>query len=95
MSERARLSLHLVRRWPCFPLPEAAVADIEAGLTPRVVMLHDAVLQPDAAQVNADLLDICPLADDCRRRGIPVPDGAVEYDELVDLIASAERVASW
>jgi hypothetical protein len=95
VSSRARLSVHLVRRLPCFPLPDAAVADIEAGFQPRIVAIHDAVLQPLSVQLNVDVLAITVVADDCRRRGIPVPDGALEYAELVDLIATAERVVSW
>jgi len=34
-------------------------------------------------------------AEDCRRRGLGAGGGALEYAEIVDLLAAAERVASW
>jgi hypothetical protein len=87
-------ALHLVRRWPDELVEDVMRDDARAGMTPHLVLLHDGVLQVHLVTLGPDHV-VHAVADDFRRRGIPVPTEAVSYAELVELIAGAERVVSW
>jgi hypothetical protein len=88
-------SVHLVTRPRSDRMvDEAILSDTQTGVASRVVLLHDAVLQPGVVNPAGDHV-VHVGAEDCRRRGIPVPPEAVSYDELAELIAGAERVVSW
>jgi len=86
-------TLHILTR-----LDAAATLAIDAdrrlGREVHVLLLHDQVYLAGSDRVPAcDRLLLG--ADDCRRRGLPLRDGAVEYPEIVDAIAAAARVISW
>ena len=93
--EPRRRSVHLVRRLPSPSVLPATATDVATGLEPHVVLLHDAVMSPEAERPTGDDVTVHLLADDCRRRGLDVPDGAVDYDGLVALMDGAARVVSW
>ena len=90
----SRIAIHLVTGGRPALLDDVLAADSGSGREPVVVALNDAVLDPERMGLPAGAR-VLLLADDCRRRGLPVPDDAVDYDALVDLLASAERVVSW
>jgi hypothetical protein len=87
------ISLHIVTRLRGAALL-AMNSDRTAGRQVHVLLLHDEVYRAVTARTPAcDRLLLG--ADDCRRRGLPLGDGAVEYPAIVDAIASASRVITW
>jgi sulfur transfer complex TusBCD TusB component (DsrH family) len=79
------------------PFVAALEADRARGLDTVVVLIQDAVLF-DAHLAGPAVRERHTwrwLADDLRRRGLPVGNDAVDYDGLVDLMAAAKRVVSW
>lgn len=88
-------TLHLLRSDEGRDGLSAAVgADRDAGVEIWLVLLHD--LGDPWFRIGEAYGDvIVRLADDCRRRGHPVPEESLEYSELVELMAGAVRVTSW
>jgi hypothetical protein len=87
------ISLHVVTRLRGVTLL-AIAADRALGRTVHLLLLHDEVYR-----AGGDRVPPCDRvlvgADDCRRRGLALPDGAVEYPEIVEAIANAAHVVSW
>ena len=92
MSE-APATLHIVTRLRGATLL-AMAADRAAGRRVQVLLLHDEVYRHDPSRFPA-VDRFLVGADDCRRRGLEPPAGAVEYPAIVEAIASASRVISW
>jgi hypothetical protein len=91
----APYAVHLLRGVRPGVAPAAAVAaDRAAGRQAWLVLVHDLV-EPGAADGLPDGDVVVRLAPDCRRRGLAVPEGSLEYDDLVDLLAGATRVTGW
>lgn len=93
MSDTPEISLHLVTRMRGATLL-AINADRGLGRKVHLVLLHDEVYR--AGSHRTPPCDRLMLgADDLRRRGLPLTEGAVEYPAIVDAIASASRVMTW
>jgi hypothetical protein len=89
----AGVSLHIVTRLRGAALL-AMNADRNAGREVHVLLLHDEVYR--AGTERTPPCDRLLLgADDCRRRGLPLGEGTVEYPAIIDAIASASRVMTW
>jgi hypothetical protein len=76
------------------PALAAVEADRALGHEVHCVLLHDAVYAFGSEQApRCDRLSVG--ADDLRRRGLPPTDSALEYADIVEAMAGAERVVSW
>jgi hypothetical protein len=76
-------------------LRDCIQAHAEAGLEVRVVLLHDAVARAAWVRTMPEVSSVHARAEDCRRRSLAVPAGALEDAEIIALLARASRVASW
>lgn len=93
MAAEPPVTLHLVTRFRGATLL-ALAADRALGRRVHLLLLHDEVYRAASDRVPpCDRLLVG--ADDCRRRGLPLGPEAVEYEEIVDAIAAADRVISW
>jgi hypothetical protein len=86
-------ALHILTRLDAATML-AIDADRRLGREVHLLLLHDQVYLAGSERLPAcDRLLVG--AEDCRRRGLPIGDDAVEYPEIVDAIATAARVISW
>lgn len=95
-------ALHITGEAPPAGLAlEVMRADAAAGDDVVCLCIHDAVYwavsRLGAGEPGGGVpgrLAVC--ADDCRRRALALPpQGAMEYEDIVDAIAAARRVTCW
>lgn len=94
-APRRPYTVHLLRRRPGgTALASLVEAERAGGHQVWLVLAHDlAAPSFDLGPGDGDV--VVRLADDCRRRGVAAPPGSLEYDDLVDLVAGADRVTGW